>query len=106
MPHKVWLQSFADMLSAYSEDQVPSEQLLADIRLVLDEAIVIAINHGARLPTFVVTPSRLEAIEARLGQVRIAELCAQPLPDHTVQALIPLITRICGSLDRMSSCSA
>jgi hypothetical protein len=85
MPHKVWLESLADMLSAFSENQAPSKQLIADVQLVLEEAIVIAINHGARLPNFVVNPDRLEAIETRPGQARIAELVAQPAAHHTVE---------------------
>lgn len=102
MPHKAWLQSLADMLSAFSENQAHSKQLIADIQLVLDEAIVIAINHGARLPNFVVNPSRLEAIETRLGHTRIAELVAQPVARHTVKAMVPLIVRVCTDLDAVN----
>ena len=102
MPHKVWLQSLADMLSAFPADKAPSPQLLADIQLVLDEAVIIAINHGARLPDFVMERSRLEAINARLGQTRIAELAAQPVANHAVQAMTPLIVRLCADLDAVS----
>jgi hypothetical protein len=102
MPHKAWLQSLADMLSAFPADKAPSPQLLADIQLVLDEAVIIAINHGARLPDFVMERSRLEAINARLGQTRIAELAAQSVAHHTVQAMTPLIVRLSADLDAVS----
>jgi hypothetical protein len=103
MPHKAWLQSLADMLSTFSENQAPSKQLIADIQLVLDEAVVIAMNHGARLPNFVVEATRLEAIHHRLGRNRIAELAAQPVPNYTVDAMVPLIVRLCTDLDAMST---
>jgi hypothetical protein len=106
MPHKAWLQSFSDMVGLLPENQVPSQQLLADIRLVLDEAIVIAINHGARLPNFVMEPGRLEAIERRLGQARIAELVAQHAPHHAVEDLIPLITKLAIQFDAIERRSA
>jgi hypothetical protein len=99
MPHKAWLQSLSDMLDIFPENQMPSRQLLADIRLVLDEAIVIAVNHGARLPNFVVKPSRLEAIEGRLGQARIGELVAQPISHHAVDGMISLITKLAIQFD-------
>lgn len=106
MPHKAWLQSFSDMLGLFPENQVPSQQLLADIRLVLDEAIVVAVNHGARLPNFVVKPGRLEAIERRLGQTRIAELIAQPVPHHAVDGLVPLITKLAVQFEAIERRSA
>jgi hypothetical protein len=106
MPHTAWLQSLADMVSRFPENQSPSPQLLTDIQLVLDEAIVLAMNHGARLPNFVVERSRLQEIEKRLGQARIAELASQPVTHHAVEGMIPLIARLCADLDAVRSRSA
>ena len=62
MPHRKWLQSLADMLSAYPEDQAPSQQLIADVQLVLDEAIILVVAHAGQLPDFVMEVGRIEAI--------------------------------------------
>jgi hypothetical protein len=102
MPHKRWLQSLADLLSAFPEDQAPSQQLLADVQLVLDEAIILVVAHGGKLPDLVMEVSRLEAIYKRLGERRLAELAAQPLSHQDKVALISLIPRVCRDIDALS----
>src|SRR5687768_17407032 len=102
MPHKRWLQSLADLLSAFPEDQAPSQQLLADVQLVLDEAIILVVAHAGHLPDFVMKVSRIEAIHKRLGETRLAELAAQPLSSQDKNALISLIPRVCRDIDALS----
>ena len=99
MPHKAWLRSFADMLSAFPNDQTPSLQLLNDIQVVLDEAIVTVIAHGGQLPSFVREVDRLDAIHKRLGQIRMSELASHSLTHQDLQALIPLTARLCSAFD-------
>jgi hypothetical protein len=103
MPHKRWLQSLADLLSAFPEDQAPSQQLLADVQLVLDEAIILVVARGGRLPDFVMEVSRIEAIHKRLGEPRLAELAAQVLSHQDKNALILLIPRVCRDLDALTA---
>jgi hypothetical protein len=105
VPHKAWLQSLADLLSRFPSDQAPSSQLLADVQLVLDEAIVIAMNHGARLPSILVNPRRLDLIAKRLGQTRITELASHPVGHHDVEAMLPLIARLWEEVERFSKSS-
>ena len=102
MPHRKWLQSLADMLSAYPEDQAPSQQLIADVQLVLDEAIILVVAHAGQLPDFVMEVGRIEAIYRRLGEIRLAELAAQPLSQQDKVALISLIPRVCRDFDALS----
>jgi hypothetical protein len=102
MPHKRWLQSLADLLSAFPEDQAPSQQLLADVQLVLDEAIILVVARGGQLPDFVVEVSRIDVIRKRLGETRLAELAAQPLSPQDKNALISLIPRVCRDIDALS----
>ena len=102
MPHKRWLQSLADMLSAFPEDQTPSQQLLSDVQLVLDEAIALVIAHAGQLPDFVMEVERIEAIYKRLGELRLAELAAQTLSHQDKEALMLLIPRVCRDLDALS----
>jgi hypothetical protein len=99
MPYKAWLQSFADMLSAFPDGQMPSRQLLADIQLVLDEAIFTVAAHGGQLPPFILEVDRLDAIHKRLGEIRMSELASQPVSHQDLQTLIPLTARLCSAFD-------
>ena len=101
MPYRRWLQSLADMLSTFPEGQGPSQQLLADIQLVLDEAIILVIAHRGQLPEFVTKASRLELIHKRLGESRVTELSSQPLSRVDMDALIPIIASVCRELDAL-----
>ena len=103
MPHKAWLRSLADMLSMFPHDQTPSPQLLNDIQLVLDEAIVTVMAHGGQLPSFILEVDRLDAIHKRLGQIRMSELASHSLTHQDLQALIPLTARLCSAFDAISS---
>jgi hypothetical protein len=103
MPHKKWLQSLADLLSAFPEDQAPpSQQLLADIQLVLDEAVILVVAHGGNLPDLVMEVSRIEAVYGRLGERRLAELAAQPLSHQDKLALMSLIPTVCRDFEALS----
>jgi hypothetical protein len=101
MPYRRWLQSLADMLSTFPKGQAPSSQLLADIQLVLDESIIVVMAHGGQLPAFVTETSRLELIHKRLGESRVTELSSQPLSLVDMDALIPIIARVCRELDAL-----
>ena len=94
--------SLADLLSAFPEDQAPSQQLLADVQLVLDEAIILMVAHAGHLPDFVMNVSRIEAIHKRLGETRLAELAAQPLSPQDKNALKSLIPRVCRDIEALS----
>jgi hypothetical protein len=106
MPHRKWLQSLADMLRVFPEGQAPSQQFLADVQLVLDEAIILVVVHAGQLPAFVMEVSRLEAIYKRLGRPRLAELAAQPLSHQDKVALISLIPGVCRYLDALDGTTA
>ena len=102
MPHAEWLQSLVDMVSKFPESQLPSQQLLADIQVALDEAIFIAINHGAQLPHFMTEARQLDAMHERIGPIRIAELASQPVPHQTVEALVSIITKLYREFDALN----
>ena len=99
MPHKAWLQSFGDMLSAFPDGQTPSPELLNDIQRVLDEAIFTVIAQGGQLPSFILQIDRLDAIHKRLGEIRMSELASQPLSYQDLQVMIPLTARLCSAFD-------
>lgn len=102
MPHKAWLRSLTDMLGAFPDNQVPSSQLMADIQLVLDEAITTVMAHGGQLPSFILEVNRLDAIHQRLGQIRMSELASQSLSPHDLETLIPLTVRLCSAFDAIT----
>jgi hypothetical protein len=101
MPYRRWLQSLADMLSTFPKGRGPSQQLLADIQLMLDEAIILVIARRGQLPDFVTEASRLELIRKRLGESRLTELSSQPLSRVDMDALIPIIANLCRELDAL-----
>jgi hypothetical protein len=101
MPYRRWLQSLADMLSTFPNGQAPSQQLLADIQLVLDESIILVMAHGGQLPDFVTETSRLELVHKRLGESRLVELSSQPLSRVDIDALIPIVASVCRELDAL-----
>lgn len=97
-----WLKELADLLSTFPVGKTPSPELFAEIQRVVDEAIFSVLESGGDLPSFILNPERLEAMRERLGDRRIAELAAKPLPRSDLEALIPLAVQLCSAFDALS----
>lgn len=97
-----WLKELAELLSAFPVGQTPSPELFAEIQRVVDEAVFSVLESGGELPSFILDPDRLDAMRERLGDRRIAELAAKPLPRQDLEALTPLAVQLCSAFDTLS----
>lgn len=89
------------MLGMFPSDQTPSDKMLRDVQLVLDEAVALVVTHGGQLPDFSTQIGRIAAAYGRLGPDRVDQLSRQHAAVHEIDVLVPLIAKTWTQLDAL-----
>jgi hypothetical protein len=95
------LNEIGEMLASFVEGQHLTPELYAEIQHILDSSLVLLVESGAYLPTFMMSGDRLDSARRRLGAERIAALIDRPLDGDQRNALLPLAARLCDAFDTL-----